>query len=223
MPNSHKVYIEHAHEPGLRMLIPLFTLAFGSLFSGFMFKEMFVGLGTPFFEGSIFVLYTPTMLDGEFLASWIKNLPLVFTVAGVGLSALFIHLGSFASPFSFSLFEVKMSNPVRNLYIFLSQKWHFDQIANELIVHRLMCFGDSISFQLLDKGCIERFGPLGISQVSLSAANQVSYMHSGLIFHYLFIFIVGVLGTSMLFFGGIGSNLSLGLLPFTYFGFTKLD
>ena len=62
VPNSFKTYVEHAHEPGLQMLIPLFVLAFGSLFSGFMFKEMFVGLGTPFFEGSIFVNYTPTIV-----------------------------------------------------------------------------------------------------------------------------------------------------------------
>jgi NADH-ubiquinone oxidoreductase chain 5 len=104
------------------MLIPLFILAFGSLFSGFVFKEMFVGLGTPFFEGSIFINYTPTMLDGEFLHAFIKNIPLYFTIAGVALSALFVHFGSFASPFSFSLFNIKMSNFVRTLYIFLSQK-----------------------------------------------------------------------------------------------------
>jgi NADH:ubiquinone oxidoreductase subunit 5 (subunit L)/multisubunit Na+/H+ antiporter MnhA subunit len=222
VPNSFKTYIEHAHEPSLRMLIPLFVLAFGSLFSGFMFKEMFVGLGTPFFEGSIFVNYTPTMLDGEFLSAIIKNIPLIFTIAGVGLSALFIHFGSIASPFTFSLFDIKMSNTVRSLYIFLSQKWHFDQVANELVVHKLMCFGDSISFQLLDKGCIERFGPLGISQTSLSTANQISFMHSGLIFHYLLIFIIGVIGTSLIVFGGIDKNLSIGLVLFTYLGFTKL-
>lgn len=121
-PNSFKTYIEHAHEPSLRMLIPLFVLAFGSLFSGFMFKEMFVGLGTPFFEGSIFVNYTPTMLDGEFLHAFIKNIPLIFTVAGVSLSALFVHFGSFASPFGLQLFDIKMSSFLRSAYIFLSQK-----------------------------------------------------------------------------------------------------
>jgi NADH:ubiquinone oxidoreductase subunit 5 (subunit L)/multisubunit Na+/H+ antiporter MnhA subunit len=222
VPNSFKTYIEHAHEPGLQMLIPLFVLAFGSLFSGFMFKEMFVGLGTPFFEGSIFVNYTPTMLDGEFLNAFIKNIPLIFTVAGVSLSALFIHFGSFASDFSFSLFSIKMSNFVRTLYIFLSQKWNFDQVTSEFVTHKLMCFGDNISFQLLDKGCIERFGPLGISQFSLTAANQISFMHSGLIFHYLFIFILGAIGMSLLFFGNFAQNLSIGLVLLTYIGFTKL-
>jgi len=85
-----------------------------------------------------------------------------------------------------------------------------------------MCFGDNISFQLLDKGCIERFGPLGISQFSLTAANQISFMHSGLIFHYLFMFILGVIGMSLLFFGNFAQNLSIGLILLTYVGFTKL-
>jgi NADH:ubiquinone oxidoreductase subunit 5 (subunit L)/multisubunit Na+/H+ antiporter MnhA subunit len=36
-PNGFKKYIEHAHEPSLFMMIPLFTLAFGSIFAGFFF------------------------------------------------------------------------------------------------------------------------------------------------------------------------------------------
>ena len=85
-----------------------------------------------------------------------------------------------------------------------------------------MCFGDNISFQLLDKGCIERFGALGISQFSLTTANRISFMHSGLIFHYLFMFILGALGMSLLFFGNFAQNLSIGLILLTYVGFTQL-
>lgn len=95
-------------------------------------------------------------------------------------------------------------------------------MANELIVHKLMCFGDSISFQLLDKGCIERFGPLGISQISLTTANQISLTHSGLMFHYLFLFILGALGISVLFFGSIAQNLPVVLVLLSFLGFTRL-
>lgn len=85
-----------------------------------------------------------------------------------------------------------------------------------------MCFGDNISFQLLDKGCIERFGPLGISHLSLTAATQVANIHSGLIFHYLLLFILGTLGISVLFFGNLGQNISIGLLLLAYAGFSNL-
>lgn len=90
-PNSFKHYQVLAHEPSLRMLIPLFVLGFGSIFSGFFFKEFFVGLGTPFFNNSIFVFLTPVSLDGEFLSPFIKNIPFFFTMSGFLLSFFFIY------------------------------------------------------------------------------------------------------------------------------------
>jgi NADH:ubiquinone oxidoreductase subunit 5 (subunit L)/multisubunit Na+/H+ antiporter MnhA subunit len=77
-PNGFKKYIEHAHEPSLFMMIPLFTLAFGSIFAGFFFKEFFLGLGSPSFGNSIFVAFDATILDAEFLNSFVKNIPFFF-------------------------------------------------------------------------------------------------------------------------------------------------
>jgi hypothetical protein len=73
------------------MLIPLFLLSFGSIFAGFFFKEFFLGLGTPFFQNSIFTFLNPTSLDGEFLSSLIKNIPFFFTITGYILSFFFIY------------------------------------------------------------------------------------------------------------------------------------
>jgi len=90
-PNSYKQYAASAHEPSLKMLIPLFLLGFGSIFGGFFFKELFIGLGTPLFGNSIFVLLNPTSLDGEFLNPIVKNIPLYFTLTGFLLSFFFIY------------------------------------------------------------------------------------------------------------------------------------
>jgi len=46
--NSHKNSIEHAHEPSILMSTPLFFLAFGSIFIGYLTKDMSIGLGTDF-------------------------------------------------------------------------------------------------------------------------------------------------------------------------------
>ncbi len=43
------------HDVPLVMAFSLFILAIGSIFSGYFFFDMFVGLGTDFFENSIFV------------------------------------------------------------------------------------------------------------------------------------------------------------------------
>jgi NADH:ubiquinone oxidoreductase subunit 5 (subunit L)/multisubunit Na+/H+ antiporter MnhA subunit len=119
-PNSFKKYAEHAHEPSLYMLIPLFLLAFGSIFAGFFFKEFFLGLGTPSFGNSIFVAFDATILDAEFLSPFIKNIPFFFTITGYSLSFLFI----FCFPLSklVMLFDYKKSSFVRTVYTFLSKK-----------------------------------------------------------------------------------------------------
>ena len=119
-PNGFKKYLEHAHEPSLYMMIPLFILAFGSIFAGFFFKEFFLGLGSPSFGNSIFVAFEATILDAEFLNSFIKNIPFFFTITGYMLSFLVI----FCFPISklTTLFEYKKSSIIRMFYIFLSKK-----------------------------------------------------------------------------------------------------
>jgi NADH-ubiquinone oxidoreductase chain 5 len=43
-----KNFVVHAHEPQARMSIPLIILAFGSLFVGYLTKDMIIGLGSGF-------------------------------------------------------------------------------------------------------------------------------------------------------------------------------
>jgi hypothetical protein len=90
------------------------------------------------------------------------------------------------------MFSFKKSSIVRAIYTFLSTKWHFDQITNEIFVHRLMLFGDNISFQLLDKGIIERYGPFGIAFSAHGSTIKSSMFHSGSLFHYLFVIFIAL-------------------------------
>jgi len=61
----------------------LFFLSFLSISSGFLFKDIFLGVGSNFFDYSIFI--SPSNLkiyDAEFLPFYIKILPLVFSCLG---------------------------------------------------------------------------------------------------------------------------------------------
>lgn len=189
------------------MMIPLFVLGFGSIFAGFLFKEFFLGLGTPSFGNSIFVAFDATILDAEFLSPFIKNIPFFFTITGYMLSFLIV----FCFPLSklVSLFEYKKLPIMRAFYTFLSKKWHFDQISNELIVHRLMLFGDNVSFQVLDKGNIERYGPFGIAFSTRLLSLQASQFHSGNIAHYLLVMAITIISLIFLY------SLSIYSLPVT--------
>lgn len=196
--SGYKFYIKNCHEAGITMLIPLFVLCFGSVFAGFIFKDAFIGLGTPFFENSIFVLFCPIILEAEFLNTFLKNLPLNFTLLGFILSFFSVYAGSLK--LKKVAYTLKVSENWRKIYTFLSKKWHFDQIVNRYLINKLMLFGYSVAFQNLDKTNIEKFGPLGFSVLTNKIAQKTSKIHTGFIYHNLFLIIFGFTLVSFLSF-----------------------
>ena len=157
--NSNKAYIENAHEAPLIMVLPLMFLAFGSIFWGFFSKDLFIGVGTPFFLTSLTTNFDNlVILEAEFAPTILKNIPFIFTFLGALLSFFLINCSVTSKTV---IFDYRVGFLYRNVYSFLTKKWHFDQLANELIIHKLMNFGYRISFQTLDKGSIEVFGPFG--------------------------------------------------------------
>jgi NADH-ubiquinone oxidoreductase chain 5 len=48
LSNTQKQTIQHAHDADWVMALPLIILALGSIYGGFCFKSMFIGLGTDF-------------------------------------------------------------------------------------------------------------------------------------------------------------------------------
>ena len=156
--NSNKVYIENAHEAPIIMVLPLMFLAFGSIFWGFFSKDLFIGVGTPFFITSLTTNFENlVLLEAEFAPTILKNIPFIFTLLGALLSFFLINCSITSKTV---IFDYKIGFFYRNVYSFLTKKWHFDQLANELIIHKLMNFGYRISFQTLDKGALKSSGLL---------------------------------------------------------------
>ena len=189
--NSNKVYVENAHEAPIAMILPLMFLAFGSIFWGFFSKDLFVGVGTSFFLTSISINFENlVLLEAEFAPTLLKNIPFILTIFGAILSFLLINCSATSKNV---IFDYKIGGFYRTLYNFLIKKWHFDQIGNELVIHRIMNFGYRVSFQTLDKGSIEVFGAFGSSLKLWNVSKSISQIHSGMIFHYSFIMLISVL------------------------------
>jgi len=69
------------------ILAPLVVLYLGSLFSGYVCKDMFVGLGSDFWCEGIFVMPgASNLLDGEFAPWYVKMLPFFVSMFGVCVS-----------------------------------------------------------------------------------------------------------------------------------------
>ena len=82
--NSFKQSILHAHEPKICISIPLILLVLGSLFIGYLTKDMIIGLGSSFWGNSIFILSDNlSYLEAEYLPYHIKMIPFIFSHFGL--------------------------------------------------------------------------------------------------------------------------------------------
>jgi NADH-ubiquinone oxidoreductase chain 5 len=186
--NTFKSYIEGAHEADLKMIFPLIVLGLGSIFYGFLSRDLIIGLGSLFFNQTYTNFYNFNMFDSEFLPVLVKNIPLFFTLLGAFTSLILINSFSVNKN---AIYEYKMTAPFRFAYTFLNKKWHFDQIVNELIAVKAMNFGYSMSFKTLDKGLIEQFGPTGIASTVFNVSFNTVAFQSGFVYHTIFLLVFG--------------------------------
>nr|YP_010726704.1 NADH dehydrogenase subunit 5 [Cystoclonium purpureum f. stellatum]WDY85191.1 NADH dehydrogenase subunit 5 [Cystoclonium purpureum f. stellatum] len=183
--NINRIILNHIHESSLIMALPLILLTLGSLFIGFLFKDLFIGLGSDFWRGSIFVLPTHNFfIEAEWLPISIKWLPFILTFFGIILASL-INITNFYKYFLFNRFKLS------SFFVFLiSKRWYLDTFYNRFIVYPLLNFGYLISYKILDRGFIELAGPFGFSKLILNWTLVISKLQTGQIIHYIF-FIIG--------------------------------
>lgn len=193
--NGFKRHYELAHDAPKAMAIPLVILAVFSIFFGYIFKDLFVGLGSRLWGNS---LYTDplsfNMVEAEMLPSSVKMLPVFFSIIGAFFSFL-VYRYFFKVLCFFQNSEIGY-----HLYSFLNKKWYFDPIYNFFIIQPTLKFGYHISFKLIDRGFIEIFGPLGLVRIFSQISKSINKMQTGFIYHYASYMVVGMI--VLVFFAG---------------------
>ena len=183
--NANLQVYKNAHESPWNISIPLFILAIGSIFIGYLFRDMFIGIGTPFFNNSIFVLPEHyKVAEAEFLDPILKWIPVILSILAASL-AVFLYY--FYSNLTYKFTTSKFGSTV---YTFLNNKWHFDYIYNHLIVKPILVFSNQVTYKTLDRGLIELVGPQGISLTLSKLTRTVSLLQSGVIYNYAFIIFI---------------------------------
>jgi proton-translocating NADH-quinone oxidoreductase chain L len=187
-PMGNRNILESAHEVPLAMGIPLIILSFGSIFLGFLSKDMIIGLGTDFWQNSVLVLPKNNLfIESEFILVTIKLIPTILSFIGAGLG-LILNYYYYKKIYIFFL-----SNFGLAIYFFLNEKWYFDKIYNEYINKKLLFFGYFVSFKGIDKGVVEVFGPYGIIIRFISLVKLFSKIQTGYIYHYAFVMLLGII------------------------------
>ena len=190
--NMYKKTAEHVHELPYKMAVSLIILAFGSVFLGYLTKDLFVGLGTDFWNQSIFILpENNNQLEGEFIPHTYKLLPFFCSMFAITIANIL---------FEYNIqWERKNYYNLKNFYRFISYKWYFDVIYNKLINVKILRASYRSIFKILDKGLLELFGPLGLSQLLLQAGLNIKLDQNGLVYKYAGLIIFSLLIQIILF------------------------
>lgn len=195
--NLHKVSAKDCHDADGVMIFVLGFLALGSIYAGWFFRPMFIGLGTDFWNNSLMTLPSSgVFIEAEFLPVSIKHIPLFGTVLGCVLAYLATVL--------YTKQSYHYATYLRPVYIFLNQRWHYDKLLNEALAYPGYRLGFSF-VKVFDKGLLELLPMFGALPQSLKELYiRLGATQSGLIYHYAAIMIFTALcALTLLSFGDV--------------------
>ena len=204
VPNGPKQSYLNAHEANNKVIIPLFLLALFSIFFGFIFSDLFLGMASDFFGNAIFIKPNNiSLIEAEFsLPLIIKLLPALLSLFGASLAIFLYH----KSPtFIIDLTENLLG---KKIYTFFNGKYFFDIIYNNYIINKGLEIGYIIS-KVLDRGIIEMVGPYGLSQTLTNTGKNISKLDTGVITTYSIYITLSLLSLIFLIFAPILIDTSL--------------
>jgi NADH-quinone oxidoreductase subunit L len=180
---DHHTY-DHAHESPPTILIPLAVLSAGAVLAGVIFASYFIGSNEhTFWNGAIFHGENNHILEKmEEVPGW------------VGLSSFVAMLIGFAIAW---LYYIQMpwlpaatARAFRPLYLFLLNKWYFDELYDFLFVRPAFAIGRFLwkggDGAVID-GAIDGTAA-GVGRVTA----RVVKLQTGYLYHYAFAMLIGV-------------------------------
>jgi NADH-quinone oxidoreductase subunit L len=184
-PRADEETMHHAHESPWVMRIPLIVLAIGAAFYGYFGYKYFVGSDyASFWKSSIFVLpQYDSLAAAEEIPSLVRHMPLIFGLGGIATAYVFY----IADP----RIPVRLAAQFRSLYLFLLNKWYFDELYDWLFVRPAMSVGDGL-WKSGDGAVIDGLGPDGVAAVTRDLARQASRLQTGYLYHYAFAMMIGL-------------------------------
>ncbi|MEQ8967170.1 MAG: NADH-quinone oxidoreductase subunit L [Azospirillaceae bacterium] len=184
-PRADEKVMAHVHESPWVMLGPLVVLAAGSIFAGIIAYDAFVDHGREAFWGeSIFVLPgTDPIEAAHHVPLWVKLLPLVMALSGIGLAWLFYIRRPGLPAVVTTAFA-----PINRLFF---RKWYFDEIYNAIFVRTAFAWGNGL-WKGGDMAVIDGLGPDGLARTARGIARRAGRLQTGYVYHYAFAMLIGV-------------------------------
>ncbi len=184
----HAPKLEEIHETPLTMLIPLGLLALGALFAGAAFDHLFVGGDAAgFWRGAVASVIGHG--TGE-VPAWEEVSPFILTVLGFAIAYYYYILNP--------ELPAKLAAKRWAIYLFLYNKWYFDELYDFLFVRPAFRIG-RILWKTGDGTLIDGLGPDGVAARVLDTTRGTVKLQSGYVYHYAFAMLIGVVALATWF------------------------
>ncbi|YP_002149701.1 NADH dehydrogenase subunit 5 (mitochondrion) [Stylophora pistillata] len=173
--NLKRANIFFLKEGEFLFLIPLGILTLGSVFWGYLSKEIIWS-----FQIDVFSI----------LSLKIKIFPILFCFIGLFGTIFFFFFFS-SQIFGYPLQVIGSS--VFSLYNFFGSAWQINFFFNFFFIKKIYKIGHLITNLTIDKGLLEVVGPRGVVQFFIFQTQKLSSLQSGLVFNYALVFFIGIL------------------------------
>ena len=182
---------EHAHESPPVMTVPLILLAVGAVTTGWFFHEQLIGEEWGHFWGAAIVNGPANHIlhAMEDVPHWVSFAPTVAGAIGIAV-AYALYMGMPAVP-------GMLASAFRPIYLFLLNKWYFDELYNAVIVRPLLCLA-RVLWQTGDATIIDGV-PNGLAAMTTGGSGRVARMQTGSIAVYAFTMVIGVVALVTVF------------------------
>jgi NADH-quinone oxidoreductase subunit L len=188
----HAPALSEVHESPLTMLIPLGVLAAGAALAGILFDRYFIGgQSAGFWHGAIAAIAGNGMRPQiEHFPEWVELAPIALTVLGFAIAYYYYILNPDLPR--------RMAAKRGLLYLFLYNKWYFDELYDFLFVRPSLALGRFL-WKRGDGTVIDGMGPDGIAARVLDATRGAVWLQSGYVYHYAFAMLIGVVALATWF------------------------
>ena len=175
---------EHAHESPPVMTIPLVLLAIGAVLAGWMFHGQLLGEDWKAFWGTSIVNGPDNHVlhAMESVPHWVSYAPTAVGAVGIAVAYLF-YVAAPAIP-------GQLAAAFRPVYVFLLNKWYFDELYNAVIVQPLIGLA-RVLWQTGDATIIDGV-PNGLAALTTGGSGRVARLQSGSIAVYAFTMLIGL-------------------------------
>ncbi|MCQ8241401.1 NADH-quinone oxidoreductase subunit L [Rhizosaccharibacter radicis] len=175
---------DHAHESGPVILLPLLVLAVGAAFGGWLLRPWYIGEHqAAFWNGSIFNAPDNHVLATlEHTQGLIALVPTILSFLGVAVAFVCYMLKP--------EIPAQLARSMRPLYLFLLNKWYFDELYDRLFVRPYRALA-RLLWHVGDETVIDGV-PRGLARLTVGGSSGIVRIQTGSIAVYAFTMLIGL-------------------------------